>query len=287
MKKQVLSALALCTCLGVAQAQTDVTGEYLVNPSFETLKAADGTTNVAAKTELTNGLYGWEIPDLNGADYRNREVDSEASGNSSGFGTAVKPSDGTYYYFNRKGWANVDSELKTTTSQALPAGNYYVVIDYKAADFANNNSTTNAQTGIGIKVNDESGNLLGELPTLERSFSVIQNGGDLSSSNFTDTEWDKIGMTFTVETPAKVTFAIQQHMTGANGRSDIIYDNMKVYPSERRNHHFCHIDAPIPIGYNRSWFLRLRLSRHFEKTVFRDKQMIFLHESKDPLPINR
>ena len=232
MKKQVLSALALCTCLGVAQAQTDVTGEYLVNPSFETLKAADGTTNVAAKTELTNGLYGWEIPDLNGADYRNREVDSEASGNSSGFGTAVKPSDGTYYYFNRKGWANVDSELKTTTSQALPAGNYYVVIDYKAADFANNNSTTNAQTGIGIKVNDESGNLLGELPTLERSFSVVQKEGNLSSSNFADSDWDKIGMTFTVETPAKVTFAIQQHMTGANGRSDIIYDNMKLYKIE-------------------------------------------------------
>ena len=231
MKKQVLSALALCTCLGVAQAQTDVTGEYLVNPSFETLKAADGNTDVAAKTELTNGLYGWEIPDL-GKDYSNREVDSETSGNTSGFGTAVKPSDGTYYYFNRRGWANIDSELKTTTSQALPAGNYYVVIDYKAADFANNNSTTNAQTGIGIKVNDESGNLLGELPTLERSFSVVQKDGSLSSSNFADTEWDKIGMTFTVETPAKVTFAIQQHMTGANGRSDIIYDNMKLYKIE-------------------------------------------------------
>ena len=36
MKKQVLSALAFCSALGIAQAQTDVTKEYLVNPSFET-----------------------------------------------------------------------------------------------------------------------------------------------------------------------------------------------------------------------------------------------------------
>lgn len=39
MKKQVLSALAFCSALGIAQAQTDVTKEYLVNPSFETLKS--------------------------------------------------------------------------------------------------------------------------------------------------------------------------------------------------------------------------------------------------------
>ena len=60
MKKQVLSALAFCSALGIAQAQTDVTKEYLVNPSFETLKAADGATEVAVKTKLENGLLGWE-----------------------------------------------------------------------------------------------------------------------------------------------------------------------------------------------------------------------------------
>lgn len=52
MKKQVLSALAFCSALGIAQAQTDVTKEYLVNPSFETLKAADGTTDVAVKNKI-------------------------------------------------------------------------------------------------------------------------------------------------------------------------------------------------------------------------------------------
>ena len=228
MKKQVLSALALCTCLGVAQAQTDVTGEYLVNPSFETLKAADGTTDVTAKTELTNGLYGWEIPDLNGADYRNREVDSEASGNSSGFGTAVKPSDGTYYYFNRKGWiyGTMASELKTTTSQALPAGNYYVTIDYKAADYSNENNANNNGTTINFNIKDASGNELGGNEAVRRARSEISQ-----PTCFETDAWEQLGAMFTVTESSVVTIALQQNMKNS-GRSDIIYDNMKLYKIE-------------------------------------------------------
>ena len=135
MKKQVLSALAFCSALGIAQAQTDVTKEYLVNPSFETLKAADGTTEVAVKTKLENGLQGWEVATM--SDY---QVESEASGSSTGFpaegSRKIKPTEGTYYYFNRQGWGDKDSELKTTTSKELPAGTYYAVIDYKAADYS-------------------------------------------------------------------------------------------------------------------------------------------------------
>ena len=228
MKKQVLSALALCTCLGVAQAQTDVTGEYLVNPSFETLKAADGTTNVGVKTELTNGLYGWEIPDLNGADYRNREVDSEASGNSSGFGTAVKPSDGMYYYFNRKGWiyGTMASELKTSTSQALPAGKYYVTIDYKAADYSNENNANNNGTTINFNIKDASGNELGSNEAVRRARSEISQ-----PACFETDAWEQLGAMFTVTESSVITIALQQNMKNS-GRSDIIYDNMKLYKIE-------------------------------------------------------
>lgn len=115
MKKQVLSALAFCSALGIAQAQTDVTKEYLVNPSFETLKAADGTTDVAVKTKLESGLYGWEISKLLDNEFSNYQVESEASGSSTGIPAngIIKPSQGEFYYFNRQGWGNVDgSELK-------------------------------------------------------------------------------------------------------------------------------------------------------------------------------
>lgn len=105
MRKQVLSALAFCSALGIAQAQTDVTKEYLVNPSFETLKAADGTTDVAVKTKLESGLYGWEISKLLDNQFSNYQVESEASGSSTGIPAngIIKPSQGEFYYFNRQG----------------------------------------------------------------------------------------------------------------------------------------------------------------------------------------
>ena len=57
MKKQVLSTLALCTCLGVAQAQTDVTSQYLVNPSFEenvSYTADAQATNIKTENKIQN-----------------------------------------------------------------------------------------------------------------------------------------------------------------------------------------------------------------------------------------
>ena len=232
MKKQLLCTLAFCSALGAAQAQTDVTGKYLVNPSFETLKAADGTTDVAAGQDLENGLYGWDIPSADqspNTGFYNRRVESQTSGSGSGFGSRIAPNDGTYYYYNRQGWGTFDAELKTTTSQELPVGNYYVVIDYKAASFANNGNQNSAQTGIGIKASDASGASLGENPVIKRSFSVVQSEGSLSSSHFVDADWDKVGTMFTVTSPSAVTFTIMEHLTGPNGRGDILLDNMKLY----------------------------------------------------------
>ena len=226
MKKQVLSALALCTCLGVAQAQTDVTGEYLVNPSFETLKAADGTTDVPVKTELTNGLQGWKINNETMP-----EIDSEASGANSWFGTALKPSDGTYFYLNGKNWmyGEYQSQLETTTSQALPAGNYYIAIDYKAADYSNNNMPQDNGTAIGIQVSDASENILGGTAAVRRAYSLGNNGGNTNGDTYMETsEWNEVGAMFTVTEPTVVTISIQQNLK-SRGRSEVAYDNMRLY----------------------------------------------------------
>ena len=66
-------------------------------------------------------------------------LESFESGSNSGFvqGQSISPTEGSYYYFNRRGWGNIDSELKTTTSKSLEPGIYYVTIDYKAAEYAN------------------------------------------------------------------------------------------------------------------------------------------------------
>ncbi len=231
MKKQVLSALAFCSALGIAQAQTDVTKEYLVNPSFETLKAADGTTDVAVKTKLESGLYGWEISKLLDNEFSNYQVESEASGSSTGIPAngIIKPSQGEFYYFNRQGWGNVDgSELKTSTSKNLPIGTYYAVIDYKAADYSNNNDASKSGTTIGIKAENATNELLGENTAVRRAYSTLTSNSDPYMVN---AAWNELGTMFTVTEPTTVTISLVQNMKNS-GRSDIAWDNLRLYKIE-------------------------------------------------------
>lgn len=231
MKKQIIFA---CVCCGWGinlPAQTDITKEFLTNPSFEDLRTTDGTTDVTVKTSLDKGLYGWEVASMS-----NYQVESEASGSSTGFpadGSAkIKPTEGTYYYFNRQGWGNKDSELKTTTSKELTAGTYYAVIDYKAADYSNNNNAKNNGTTLGIKVNDAASNLLGENPAVRRAYSMANNSSTPGSDAYmVNAAWDVLGTMFTVTEPTTVTISLVQHMKNS-GRSDIAWDNLRLYKIE-------------------------------------------------------
>lgn len=231
MKKQIIFA---CVCCGWGinlPAQTDITKEFLTNPSFEDLRTTDGTTDVTVKTSLDKGLYGWEVASMS-----NYQVESEASGSSTGFpadGSAkIKPTEGTYYYFNRQGWGNKDSELKTTTSKELTAGTYYAVIDYKAADYSNNNNAKNNGTTLGIKVNDAASNLLGENPAVRRAYSMANNSSNPGSDAYmVNAAWNELGTMFTVTEPTTVTISLVQHMKNS-GRSDIAWDNLRLYKIE-------------------------------------------------------
>ena len=218
------------------KAQTDVTAEYLVNPSFETLKAADGSTvvQVGKDQNLTNGLYGWEII----KDMSNYNLESYESGSATGFPTVdekttplpkISPSDGMYYYFNRQGWSHKSGEIKTTTSKELEPGYYYVVFDYKAADYSNENNASRNGTTLGITVRDASDNVLGQTPTVRRSYSMANNGSNPGNDDYMVAKpWDELGAMFKVETASKVTIAVNQNLVNG-GRSDVIYDNVRLY----------------------------------------------------------
>ncbi|MGC3976882.1 MAG: hypothetical protein QM751_00725 [Paludibacteraceae bacterium] len=88
------------------KAQTDVTATYLTNPSFE--NSAAGTTFGTGAIDVSGGLYGWTVPSL-GTTSNVQVCDNTA--NASVFGSAVTPSNGTHYYFNRKGWADLSVSL--------------------------------------------------------------------------------------------------------------------------------------------------------------------------------
>ena len=231
MKKRIVCALFLCSMLGTTQAQTDVTADFFANPSFEILKTADNTADVQVKTSLENGLFGWEVASMS-----NYQVESEESGSATGFPAdgsgKIKSSDGTYYYFNRQGWGNKDSELKTTATQELPAGNYYVTINYKAADYSNQNNANNNGTTIGIRVNDSDAAILGENTAVRRAYSITNDGSNPGNDAYmVNAAWSTLGAMFTVTEPTKVTVALQQNMRNS-GRSDIAYDNLRLYRIE-------------------------------------------------------
>ncbi len=227
--KLLFAVLALLGGANSASAQiTDVTSTYLVNPSFETLKASDGTTDVTVKTKLESGLYGWSIDNSAMSDY---QVESEASKSSSGFvnGGSITPTEGTYYYFNRKGWANLSTTLSTTTKAEVEPGTYYVVFDYKAADYSNKNNASKNGTTIGITVKDATDATLATLPAVKRAYSVANDGSNPGTDSYMkDARWCKMGVAFTVETASAITISVQQNMVN-NGRSDIVYDNFKLY----------------------------------------------------------
>ena len=165
----------------------------------------------------------------------NYQVESEESGSSRFPCRTLSQNQtdrSTYYYFNRQGWNNKDTELKTTTSKELPAGTYYAVIDYKAADYSNNNNANNNGTTIGIKVNDAASNLLGENPAVRRAYSMANNGSNPGSDAYmVNAAWNELGTMFTVTEPTTITISLVQNMKNS-GRSDIAWDNLRLYQIE-------------------------------------------------------
>ena len=234
MKRKLLFAAALLAgAVGFnANAQTaqDVTDTYLINPSFETLKAADGTTDVIVKTNLENGLYGWDVASLNAY-----QVESEASGSSSGFLSQndgpITPSDGTYYYFNKATWryGSANTELKTTTKADVETGKYYLVFDYKAADYSNNDNWNANGTTIGVTVKTANDKTIGTTNAVKRAYTLANNGSNTNNNSYMQTApWTQLGVYFEVEEASKLTFTIQQNMK-SSASSDIAYDNFKLY----------------------------------------------------------
>lgn len=233
MMKKNLLMLAGATSILLSQkvcAQTDVTNLYLTNPSFEVLKSADNLKDITVKLPLTDGLYGWKLS-VDGI--TNYQLESENSGSDTGFPVSgsknVKPSDGTYYYFNRKGWGNLNSTIATTTKEALPVGTYYLEFDYKAADYSNNNNSATNGTSMGILITGATGETLTESVQAKRAYSIANNSSNAGTDTYMiDAPWTKMGTMFQVNANGVVTITIRQNMLN-NGRSDIMLDNFRLY----------------------------------------------------------
>ena len=205
------------------QGFCDVTEQALLNPSFEL--QADGSAFTAPIAKTITTLYGWTVPtpqEQSIANATSREV-----GFTSDKGGVV-PSNGSFFFWNRKGWGSASGSLSTTT-RTLEAGKYYVVFDYKAADYSNNNNQSNNGTTLQLVVSSTDGTVLVSATEARRSYSVANNGANPGADTYMkDSPWVPMGTMFTMPSDGKAVITVNQKLVNS-GRSDVCYDNFRLY----------------------------------------------------------
>ena len=222
------TALALLVCgFGMsawAQGYRDVTSEALVNPSFEL--TAEATPLTAATATNIAEAYGWTLP-TGTSNMAVADALTTAIGFTNGKG-GVQPSEGTYFLWYRKGWGHL-STLVSTTTRTLSAGKYYVVVDYKAADYSNNNNHSTNGTKMNIVVTGADGQSLGQTAEARRAYSFANGSSNPGSDTYlAKAPWTPIGAFFTLHDEGVATISVKASLVN-NGRSDICLDNMRVY----------------------------------------------------------
>ena len=214
MKQLRLLLALLILMIGGAsvKAQTDVTSTYITNPSFE----ADGsiTTSNGALT-----MTGWIQSDPTNQ-YNNTGC-FDASTNIPTQGTvSVTPSDGSYFLYFRKGWAQNAYTFTTSEAKELPEGIYTLSVDYKMVEGYDN--TQNNKTSVTISaVNGET-----TLATATGTIKTNVSGG--SAYTYLNTAaWSTVTANFTLEEATNTTFVITLQ-AGGQRRSDFVIDNVRL-----------------------------------------------------------
>ena len=213
-----------CWATGAAQGYRDVTAEALVNPSFE-LSDASTVLSAATATNISEA-YGWTLP----TGTSNMAV-ADAATSAIGFTNnkgGVRPSEGSFFLWYRKGWGNL-STVVSTTMRPLAAGKYYVEVDYKAADYSNNNNHTTNGTKMSIAVTTADGQQLGQSTDARRAYSFANGSSNPGSDTYLVTApWTRLGTFFTLKETGEAVLSIKAALAN-NGRSDICLDNVRVY----------------------------------------------------------
>ncbi|MBR0047299.1 MAG: hypothetical protein IJP75_10570 [Bacteroidaceae bacterium] len=124
MKKPI--ALLLFALALSANAQEDVTAQYLTNPSFElddiSKLPKDNTRGAYTATSVT----GWTLTGSYGV---SDIMTASATATDNNFGAPGNPSDGTQMYYIRNAWAASTASLLQNIT--VPAGKYKLTLDNK------------------------------------------------------------------------------------------------------------------------------------------------------------
>ena len=194
MKKLItLAFLAFAT---MANAQTDITAQYLQNPSFEEDNigslSKDGTRTGAY---LAPSIQKWTLS----GNYGVSDIMTAATTvTDNNFGAPGTPSNGTQMYYLRHAWTN--STVRLTQPVKLHAGKYRISVDSKCVTQGN-----------------QSASLIAGTETTALPFSSAM------PSSWTTTNTD-----FTLSAETTINIGIQANFVNSAGGS-IIIDNFRLY----------------------------------------------------------
>ena len=194
--------LALFALIGVnltANAQTDVTSQYITNASFETDEAASNLTSAQ------NNPTGWALSSSSGTG-NTQWGTANASTTIQGYATNFSPSEGPNYFYLRCNWQSGTTLSLAQTTSELSTGIY--LISFDAVTYSSN----------------------GTQPTY--TFKVGDGTNDLVSGTMTanKTSWSNYSYSFALTSASTVTItAAMKPGAAAGGKHDwMLIDNVKL-----------------------------------------------------------
>ena len=119
-------ALLFLTLATAANAQTDITSQYISNPSFELDDIASLPKDDVRNAYTAKTINGWSLTGQYGV---SDIMTAEATETDNNFGKPGQPSDGTQMYYIRNAWNASSASLLQTVH--LPKGIYMLTLDNK------------------------------------------------------------------------------------------------------------------------------------------------------------
>lgn len=195
--KLLTTALILCTTSSNVLAQTDITAQYLQNPSFEADQTssltADGTRGAYVITSIT----GWSLTGTYGV---SDIMTASATATDNNLGRPGSPSDGTQMYYIRNAWANEQASL--TQDVTLPAGKYRFTVDSKSATPGTSSS--------------------GRIVAADEQTVLTLNTGSIPST------WGTVAVDFALSQQSTITLGFNFTWVNSAGASFLL-DNCRLY----------------------------------------------------------
>lgn len=205
---------------GNALAQTDVTVQYLQNPSFELSAENTKLTSVQQAEKAVLSMYGWTETGVT-KQFNNSEIMNASTSNSSAFGKLVNPSDGDFYFFARQGWnTSANNHIILTSNEfTLPSGKYELSVDYKQAHSWDGSHKNSFDTKLSLAFNSNNSDV-----SSATSGAAPASPGD---DYFNTSDWQTLKTSFTIN-EATTGNVVINFAAGGGVRSDFVLDNVRL-----------------------------------------------------------